>query len=189
MTQILKWLAGGDLRSDGSSNQVADFVLANLDLFDELIGGLRVEDDLIRGRTADALEKIGRAHPERFLPYLPELIRLTRSDPVPMVRFHLAMILGHLSMFDERKSEITDALLDLIQDKSVFTKSWAIVSLCIVGRQYPEKSEEILNRLAQLKNDRSVAIRAKIRYAIPLLTNSNQAFPVGWIKSDHLQHL
>jgi HEAT repeat protein len=189
MSQILNWLAGGDLRSDGSSNQVADFVLANLHLLDELMVGLRVEDDLIRGRTADALEKIARHHPNQFLPYLIELIQSAKSDPVPMVRFHLVMILGHLSMFDDRVNDITEALLELIQDESVFTRSWAIVSLCIVVRQHPERGEEILGAVAKFRNDPSAAIRAKVRYAMPLLANSDQPFPKGWIKSDHLQNL
>ena len=40
MNQVLSWLSGGDLRSDGMANEVADFVLENPTAFEDLFAGL-----------------------------------------------------------------------------------------------------------------------------------------------------
>ncbi|MCK4900330.1 MAG: hypothetical protein KAS38_16235, partial [Anaerolineales bacterium] len=63
---------------------------------------------------------------------------------------------------------------------------WAIVSLCIVARLYPVKADQIVNAIALLKTSGSVAIRSKVRNALPVLTNEQAPFPKGWIKSEHL---
>ena len=55
--ELLSILARADLRSDGRSNEVVEKVLANPSSLPELIEGLSAKDDIVRGRTADALEK------------------------------------------------------------------------------------------------------------------------------------
>lgn len=65
---LLDGLKGGTLRSDGTADQVADAVLIELVLFKDLLEGLKSEDDVVRGRTADAMEKVARKH-HQFVPY------------------------------------------------------------------------------------------------------------------------
>ena len=189
MGQILEWLSGGDLRSDGMSNEAADFVLTNPELFNELFEGLSVSDDVVRGRTADALEKIARAKPELFVERIPKLIQVAEVDPVPMVKMHLAMIFGHLAIYQEHRSELIDQLLSLLEEGRVFTRSWAIVSLCILARVYPEENTQILEIIEPIQRDPSIAMRTRARKAIEILTDNNAPFPKGWIKSDHLKDL
>jgi HEAT repeat protein len=183
MNQILEWLSGGDLRSDGLSNEVAELVLNDPQLFSDLLEGLDHPDNVVRGRTADALEKVTRSRPDLTVDHLPRLINLLETDRVPMVKMHLAMILGHLAVYDEHIHLLTPALLDSLDDDSVFAISWAIVSLCIIGRKYPEEREGIINRIAKLEGDHSAAIRSKVRYALAILMNEEVPFPKGWIKS------
>ncbi|MEJ2266455.1 MAG: HEAT repeat domain-containing protein [Anaerolineales bacterium] len=186
MNQVLQWLSGGDLRSDGVSNEVVKFVLANRGVFADLYEGLSAPDDVVRGRTADALEKIARSQPEWVENHIPALVKVARRDEVPMVRFHLAMTLGHLAIYQDHIDEISQALLDLLQDDSVFVKSWAIASLCIVGRLYPDKRETIVQRISALQSDNSPAVRTRVRKALPVLTNEMAVFPKGWIKSQRV---
>ena len=189
MGQILDWLSGGDLRSDGMSNEVADFVFKNPELFDELFEGLSVSDDVVRGRTADALEKVSRVRPDLIIDRLPKLLQVAEEDHVPMVKMHLAMIFGHLAMYEERLRQLISTLQYLLDDGSVFTRSWAVVSLCIIGRKYPQERKQILERIEPIQRDQSIAMRTKARKAIDLLTIKNLPFPKGWIKSEHLQEL
>ncbi len=189
MGQILEWLSGGDLRSDGMSNEAADFVLKNPEMFDELFEGLSVSDDVIRGRTTDALEKVSRKRPDILIGRLPKLLQVAKEDHVPMVKMHLAMIFGHLAMYEERLSELISTLLYLLDDVSVFTRSWAVVSLCMICRKFPEDRKQILERIEPIQRDQSVAMRTKARMAVDLLTTKNIPFPKGWIKSEHLQEL
>ncbi len=189
MGQILEWLSGGDLRSDGLSNEATDFVLKNPELCDELFEGLSVSDDVVRGRTADALEKVSRKRPDLLIDRLPKLIQVAEQDHVPMVKMHLAMIFGHFAMYEERLRELVSALLDLLDEGSVFARSWAVVSLCIIGRKYPGERKQILEEIEPFLRDKSIAMRTKARKAVDLLTNKDVPFPKGWIKSEHLQGL
>jgi hypothetical protein len=187
MSQILEWLARGDLRTDGDANEVAAFILKNTQLLEDLVAALFVEEDPIRGHAADALEKVSRARPREVVDFLPQLLTVARSDRVPMVRWHAAMVLGHLAMFEDHVPEITATLLSLLEDDSVFVKSWAIVSLCIIGRKYPREVDRIVSAIAPMKRDASIAIRSKVRNAMSILTLPEKPFPKGWIKSEHLQ--
>jgi HEAT repeat protein len=189
MNEILNWLSGGDLRSDGLADQAAEFILENPQLVDELFDGLSSEDPLIRGRTADALEKVARKEPGLFINRVPELISVVKAETVPMVKMHLAMLFGHLVPLDQRIDEITEVLLYLLKDESAFTKSWTITSLAIIGKKYPSRREMVYDSIAQLGEDESIAIRTRVRKALEVLEVINKSFPKGWIKSIHLDDL
>jgi HEAT repeat protein len=145
------------------ANEAAEFVLQKPDLFDELHAGLSESDDVIRGRAADALEKVARARPDLLVDRLRELIAVLESDKLAMVRWHVAMILGHLACYEEVVEQVAPTLLRLLEDGSVFVRSWAIVSLCIIGRKYPGWKEQIVNQVGLLQSDSSAAIRSKVR--------------------------
>jgi hypothetical protein len=183
MNQILEWLTGGDLRSDGLSDEAAAFILQNPDLFEDLFDGLSEVDDVVRGRAADALEKVGRSRPELFDGRQRDLIEVLEVDPVPMVKMHIAMLLGHLAMVEEDVEMITAALLRLLSDKSVFAVSWAIVSLCIIGRMHEEERPAIIDGIARLEGHSSPAVRARVRKGLRVLTGNEIPFPKGWVKS------
>ena len=74
--------------------------------------------------AADALEKLGRSEPEALVGELELFLRRAETDPIPMVRWHLAMLLGHLSSYPEHRKAITGTLLRLLDDQSVFTQSY-----------------------------------------------------------------
>jgi HEAT repeat protein len=189
MNQILSWISGGDLRSDGLANEVAEFVLENPHTFEDLFAGLSEEDDVVRGRAADAIEKISRRRPDLPKQRIPELIRMAGDEPVAMVKMHLAMLFGHMVVYPECTDQLMAVLLQMLDDSSVFTRSWAIVSLCILARKYPEKYQTILEHLSKLQADESVAIRTRVKKAVHLLVNPDAQFPDGWIKSELLQDI
>ncbi len=186
MSQISNWLSGGDLRSDGMADEAAEFILQNPEFLDDLFSGLYNPDEVIRGRTADALEKVARERPDLFSKRTDELISIAKNDPVPMVRWHVAMIFGHLACEEGLEKKTVPVLLVLLEDESVFVKSWAIVSLCILARMYPVWNEPVLNRITSMHTDPSTAIRTKVRYAMGILTDESATFPKGWIKGKHI---
>jgi HEAT repeat protein len=102
---------------------------------------------------------------------------------MPFVKWHLAMTLGNLTVLDKEIEAIVLALLDLLDDPSIFVKSWAITCLVNAGRRYPEYSQEIIKRINSYRNDSSIAVRSKVTKAIYLLLNEDAPLPVGWIKS------
>jgi hypothetical protein len=189
MNQVLQWLAGGDLRSDGMADMAAEFILENPALVDELLAGLQSGNDVIRGRTADALEKVCRVMPELLVRHTPVIIEIAILDRVAMVQWHLAMLLGHLVPCGEFIEEITHTLCKLLKIGTAFTKSWAIVSLCIVAVTFPERKKAVFEEIAQYQDDASIAVRTRVRKGLAVLAKEGTRFPEGWVKSQHLQDL
>lgn len=189
MSLIRLWLKEGDLSNDGRANEVLQVVLSDLALVEDLVHYLEDEDDVVRGHAADVLEKLGRTHPAELAGHLPTLIRVASEDSVAMVRWHLAMLFGHVSLHREWSGKLAEVLIKQLSDASVFTQSWAVTSLCLVARQYPELGGEIVAAVAPMAGSGSAAIRNRVAQALPLLSDPGIPFPKGWIKSHHLQHL
>ena len=121
--------------------------------------------------------------------HLPEIVGLAREEQVPLVKMHLAMIFGHLAVYPELVEQLKTPLIEFLDDDSVFTRSWTIVSLCIIARKYPQESQGVIELLVPLQADGSIAIRSRVKKAIKLLTDPNAQFPKGWIKSEHQQEI
>jgi hypothetical protein len=146
-----------------------------------LISGLSIEDDVVRGRTADALEKVARTHHRLYIPYLPQLLRKARGDEVYMVRFHLAMLFGYVEVEETMKKRIMETLFYLLSDDSVFVQSWSIVSLTIIGLNDPHLKASILDKIRPLMVSNSKAVKRKAENAIAVL-ELKQLLPKGWSK-------
>jgi HEAT repeat protein len=187
MARLVDWLTGGDLRSDGASNQVVQAVLQNEQLMADLAEGLSHEDERVRGRTMDAFEKIARTRPELVQPYLPQVLALLKSKHSMMTRMHAAKLLGDLALYAEEIPRMLPALLLMLEDPKTFTKSWTISSLCIIARKFPQYHQEIAERIRELENDPGAAIRTRVGKALRVLSDPNQPFPKGWIKSEKLR--
>jgi hypothetical protein len=186
MNQLLEWLKGGDLRSDGLSMEVVRFVLEHPDLIPDLLQGLKDADAVIRGRAADAIEHLAREIPFEFRAHQTLLSEAMINDPTPMVRWHMAMVLGHMALDWDEPAQASGLLMDCLSDRSVFVVSWVIVSLCIYARIYPALHEPIISQVTKCSTNPSVAIRSKVKNATLILRDLQHPFPQGWIKSDKI---
>jgi len=182
MNDLLLNLEGGKLASDGKANEMADDVIRNPQLMSKLVEGLSESDDLVTARTAHALERISRKKPELLQGLTSSLVKLAETDKVPMVRWHIAMILGNMEFSKKEIDAVLSALLLLLEDKSVFVKSWAMASLVFWGRRIRSKRREIAARIKAFQDDRSTAIRTRATKALRVLENENEPIPSGWIK-------
>jgi HEAT repeat protein len=184
---ILEWLAIGDLTSDGQSDEVVALVSENIQLLPDLIEAFHNASDVIRGHAADALEKVARQNPEAVAVHLPALLEAASSDPVPMVRWHLAMTLGHVAATQQDGNEVVETLAGLLGDESTFVQSWAITSLCIFARLHPRFAPRITQGISDLSLSSSAAVRTRVRKALALLVDPEAPFPKDWIKSTHIR--
>lgn len=183
MNKLLRKLSGGDLRSDGRANEVAKEVIQNPRLLEQLLDGLNEPDDVIRGRTAHALERVSRTNQDMFRELMPQLISISMRDRVPMVKWHFAMIFGNTAFAAKDTGSIVSALLRLLTDESVFVRSWAISSLCVIGKRDGRRRRKIIGALKVLRDDKSVAIRARAAKALRVLQNENELLPAGWSRA------
>lgn len=181
-SKIHEWLSEGDLRSDGLSREVAALAVRNPLMMDDLLDALRTGSDVVRGHAADAVERVSRERPELVRPTLGKLLLQAKQDPVPMVRWHLAMILGNMAESGENVEPLARALLALLDDPSPFVKSWAVSGLCLIGRDSPSRRGRFLAAISRLRNDRSIAVRHRASRAIRLLTDESEPIPPSWVK-------
>jgi len=114
MNDLLQRLAGGTLLSDGDANAVADDVLQTPTLFPCLFEGLRSPNNVIRARTAHALERISRSRPDLLTSHLPTILSYA-TDPVPMVKWHVAMMLGTLATSQKEATQVLPVLFEIPQ--------------------------------------------------------------------------
>ncbi len=189
MNELLQKLTGGDLRSDGRANEVAEEVIKNPRLLNKLVEGLRESDNLVRARTTHALEKISRTNPEMLQGLTLQLIETALKDKVPMVKWHLAMIFGNIPFSEKEIDAVILTLFHLLNDENAFVKSWAIASLAIIGRKNKSKRKEIIGRIKALQNDESIAVRGRAIKALNILENEDEKIPISWLKARDLRIL
>lgn len=183
MNTLLELLQGGDIRSDGLADEVASDVLLNNELFPFLLEGLDEEDDLIRGRTSHALEKVSRKQPELFQENLEQLILLAQTDKLPMVRWHLAMLFANLDLSTSQTDQVIYTLYYLLKDESIFVKTWSISSLTILALDNPSLKEEIIMKIKILEEDNSLAVKNRVFKALEVLEGGKD-LPKGWSKKN-----
>lgn len=182
MNDLLQLLRGGDLRSDGRADEVASAVLQKTELFEDLFAGLMEPEELIRAHTAHALERVSRSEPQLVAKSLSPLVATAARDEVPMVRWHLAMILANLVFLDEQSELIWDTLLELLADKSVYVRCWTIAGLTVFGKAYPSRGEAIITHLEPLVEDPSKAVSNRASKAVSALSDEGATIPGGWLK-------
>lgn len=188
MTTFIEMLSMGDLRSDGLANEVAQIVSENPDLLPELVDAFNSPDPAVRGHAADALEKVSRIHPDKVVAFLPLLARLAQDDEVAMVRWHLAMVLGHLSVQPASIPQATSTLLALLEDASPFVRSWAITGLCLIAQNSPASATAITDAIAPLVSDSSAAVAKRAHTALRALTDPSFQLPSSWVKVGRPPH-
>ncbi len=99
-------LLGGDRRSIGHSGEVVGLVLAQPELFDELIHYIIDEDPLVRMRAADAVEKLTAEHSDWLEPYVPLLLEAGEINQKE-VRWHVAQLLPRVRLASAQKQQAT----------------------------------------------------------------------------------
>jgi hypothetical protein len=182
MNHLLEKLTGGSLISDGQANEVADSVLDEPDRMPLLLEGLQSKDNVVRARTVHALERISRNAPESLVDVLPDLLKMAVNDPVPMVRWHIPMILANIRIEAPAIDAVFTTLFKMLEDKSIFVVTWAIVSLVILSRNRAKWRVKTIDNLRQMETNPSKAVRTKVAKAREILANG-RPLPQGWYKA------
>ena len=186
MNDFTRWLAEGDLTSDGRSNEVVEIVLKSPAQIDNLIACLASDNPVVRGHAADAMEKIGREKPEIFLPYAHRLLTAAEEDPVDMVQWHLAMLFGHLTLFEELIDPMLAALIELLHKDNAYAKTWAMTSLCIIARLYTEYQARIVGEISNYKSIDMPSVRNRAEKSLEIILKG-RPFPEKWVKNPAIQ--
>ncbi len=157
MPKILKKLSGGDLRSIGRADEVAQDIIKKPELFEEVFEGLKQNDPRIRMRTADAIQKVSEKHPEYLEPYKSRLINEISKIEQPEVQWHLAQMFSCLRLTAAERLTVFTILENYIKNTdSAIVK---VNSLQILA--------DLANQESQLKNRAIAIIEAEIKKGSP----------------------
>ena len=186
MQDFERWLGEGDLTSDGRTDEIVTIVLNTPEAIGDLMDCLESQNPVVRAHTADALEKIGREKPEIFLPFIHRLLIAAEKDPLDTVQWHLAMLFGHLVLFEELIDPLTAALIEDLNKGGGFTKSWAMASLCVIGRLYPDYQGRIVGEISRFQTSSMPSVRKRAEKAMEILLKGG-TIPENWVKNPAVQ--
>jgi hypothetical protein len=158
-------LSGGDPRTLRNADEVTETVLAQPERLDELIRCvLDSQDDIVRMRAGDALEKVCRAQPSLLQPYVSLLLGDLAAVRQPSVQWHVAQMLGQVRLRTaqrRRAARLMDKNLDESADWIVLNCS--LETLAILARADPAIVGDLRRQLGRHEQSsyRSLANRAR----------------------------
>ena len=142
---ILTLLQGGDRRTMGRSDQVAEMVSGDAKLFPKLITGLWSAEALVRMRAADAAEKVTRKHRGLLQPYKDELPGLMAETQEQESRWHLAVLVPRLELNARERQVAISSLHRYLEDRSSIFKTFALQGLVDLVKDEPGIRSKVID--------------------------------------------
>jgi len=146
MTDILYRLRGGDRRSTGNADAVAEEIVTNPELFNAVFNGLYHDDPVLRMRAADALEKAIQKCPELLAGYSSKIISILESVDQQEVCWHMAQISPRLDLTKSEKKQILELLNRLLSHKSKIVRVSAMDAMTC----FAERDETIRDEVKEI---------------------------------------
>jgi len=163
MENYLEKLAGGDRRSIGRVDEFVEEELADTSIFRELFTGLIHQDEVIRMRTADAVEKISRQRPDLIEPYKEEIIYDISKIDQQEVRWHWAQIVPRLELNEDERLHVVGILISSLDDQSKIVNTFAMQALADLIKDDRTLRPAILPLLEEKTRSGSPAVRSRGR--------------------------
>ena len=160
---LLTLLEGGDRRSLGRADEVAQLVIETPSLFPTLIEGLCSSDPLVRMRAADAAEKVTRTEPALLAPFRDALLALLEEVTQQEVRWHLALMVGRLSLDHSQRESALFALEQYLSAESAIVKTCALQGMADLVRQDPGLRPQVIDVLRHASRTGTPAMKARSR--------------------------
>jgi len=157
-------LTGGNPRSLERTEEVVTLVLGNSTRLNELHACLLEDDQIIRMRASDALEKVCRQQPEWLQPYIPQLLTEIALIDQPSVQWHLAQILGEVELTPQQRVAARDILKrNLAEKKDWIVVNYSMETLAKLSKNDDQLRTELLTILKGLLSDphKSIVSRAR----------------------------
>lgn len=172
---IRAYLSGGDRRSIGRVNQVADLLRHRPDRLPELIREMWCEDALVAMRAADALEKLTRQGAKGLQQFKKELLGLAEETTQQELRWHLAAILPRLQLNPQEHRCAVRILTGYLQDKSSIVKTFALQGLFDLSAGHPALQPQVEELLRASLINGTAAMRARSRKLLKEIENAKKA--------------
>jgi HEAT repeat protein len=146
MTNILDKLRGGDLRSIGNADEVAQEIVNNPEQFKLVFNGLYDDEPVVRMRSADVVEKATKDRPELLTGYFSKVISILAVAEQQEVCWHMAQISPRLDLTKSEERRIVGLLKKLLSHKSKIVRVSAMDALA----SFAERNETILKEVIEI---------------------------------------
>lgn len=160
---LLAQLEGGDRRSLGRADEIADTVSKKPRLFRALFKGLWSADALVRMRAADAAEKVTRTKRELLQPYKKELLGLLAEEHQQEVRWHLAVMVPRLTLTQKELEVAAASLHAYLQDPSSIVRTFALQGLADLAEGDRSLRPAVVELLRASTRSGTAAMKARSR--------------------------
>jgi hypothetical protein len=156
-------LAGGDRRSIGRSDEVAELVARHPQRIVELVECLCDSDFCISMRSADAIEKASRQNAALLQAHKAELLGLLAEHKQKEVRWHLAVTVPRLQLTVSERGRVVKLLQIYLGDRSSIVKTFAMQGLADLALQDPALQPIVTELIRSLARTGTPAMRARGR--------------------------
>lgn len=164
VSAIAQLLSEGNPRSLGRVREVIDLVLKDPKSLGELFECLFNNNDMVRMRAGDAIERICKQHPEWFGRYKSRLLNEVVNIEQPSVEWHLAQILGEINLSAAEKDQATKILFgNLRSDNDWIVINYSLETLAKFAKTEEKTKQKLLEQLNKLQYSsyKSIASRSK----------------------------
>lgn len=163
MKDIVDKLRGGDRRSIGRSDEVAQEISANPKLFAQVLAATLDANPVVRMRAADAIEKASVVNPNLLQPHKNTILKKIAAIPQQEVRWHVAQILPRLKLTPKERDHAVAILFDYLKDKSSIVKALTMQALADLAQTDFQLQERVVPLLEFLTANGTAAMRARGR--------------------------
>jgi hypothetical protein len=164
MNPIQQALKGGDRRSLGRTDEIVLRVLSDKERLVELFECLFDEDEIVRMRASDGLEKVARQQPDWLIPYVERLLGDVAAIQQPSVQWHLAQILSGIPLAAEQQARaITLLKLNLEEYDDWIVINLTLEALAKFARRDSELRREFHTILIKFQYSPKKSIASRVR--------------------------
>jgi hypothetical protein len=161
---ILARLAKGDLRTTGVSEEVAEEICNNQELFDRVVLGLHSDNPGLRMRCADAIEKASIENHGLLQPHKKDILGFIGSINQQEVQWHVAQLIPRLEMTEAE----TDQAMQLMEryfaePKSNIVRTFALQTICDLAANDQRYAKLANKYLQKALNDPAHSLQSRAR--------------------------
>jgi hypothetical protein len=174
---IAERLSGGSRRSLGAVEDVISLVLRDTTKFTELFDAMLDEDEIVRMRASDAVEKLSRNRPDLLAPCRKRLIDEVGEIDQPEVRWHVAQMLSRVKLDPKERARAVALLQRYLQAKNVFLVLAAIETLVDFSRDDRHLRKRVTPIVERMAAKGTPAMKARAKKLLTRLASANEAPP------------
>lgn len=164
--EIFKLLSTGDLRTIGNVKIVITKVRANKTRLRDLIKAISHDDDRLRMRAFDALEKLSAEDPAPLNTYKKLFLEIPTQIKQKEVLWHWCQIMPRLRLTERERERVFSTMNSLRGSKSKIVWTFALQGMFDLALLSPKLKPELIEALSEDLSSGSAAVKARCRKLI-----------------------